>query len=197
MIVNTIADLKSAALPTENYANVLGYHSTGDGGGGEFYWDSTSTDNENGGTIFQKTGTATGRWKRIISGAFEVSWFGAKGDGVTDDTTAFQAAASFLQTIPSPGFIHSHAVPKLNACSAHGYVITDTIYFKPPVGGRSICFNNTSQLFYNGVKDRPCIVFENYSNSDFTISVIGNSAVNASTDTSHRYNIPVCYVVQY
>lgn len=45
--------------------DVLGYYTKGDGGGGTFYWDSTSTESDNGGTIIQATSVTTGRWKRI------------------------------------------------------------------------------------------------------------------------------------
>lgn len=43
--------------------------------GGTFVYDTTATDNQ--GTVF-------GKWKRIYSGAVNVKWFGAKGDG-TDE----------------------------------------------------------------------------------------------------------------
>jgi hypothetical protein len=51
--------------------------------GGVFIYDSTSTDNQ--GTVF-------GSWVRQYDGAVNVRWFGAKGDGVTDDTSSFSNA---------------------------------------------------------------------------------------------------------
>jgi hypothetical protein len=83
-------------LNTEIEANatveLLGYYSKGDGGGGTFYWDSTSIEDDNGGTIIEATGVVDGRWIRNYSGAVNVKLFGAIGDGVADDTTAVQAA---------------------------------------------------------------------------------------------------------
>jgi len=84
-IVNSIDELKT--ISNLEAVNALGYYTKGDGGGGTFYWDSTSTETDNGGTIIQATGVTTGRWKRVYSGgAVNVKWFGAKGDGITDDT---------------------------------------------------------------------------------------------------------------
>ena len=81
--------------------HLLGYHYPGDGGGGDFYWDTLSVEANNDGTIIGVTNTSTGRWKRIFSGALHVKWFGAVGDGNTDDTAALQqclntAAAVYL-----------------------------------------------------------------------------------------------------
>jgi len=71
---------------------VSGYAASGDGGGGEFYWDSASTETDNDGTIIKATSITTGRWKRLVTGEVNVKWFGAVGDGATDDSTAIQAS---------------------------------------------------------------------------------------------------------
>lgn len=89
----------NAGLYNKQVINVLGCHSVGDGGGGVFYWDSTSTATETIGTIVKPTAidvSAQGRWKRIYEGALNVKWFGAKGDGTTDDSAAFHAAIAIV-----------------------------------------------------------------------------------------------------
>ena len=58
---------------------------------GNFKYDSSdTTSTDNGGTIIVSSNGK--RWKRQYSGYISVFWFGAKGDGVTDDYQAIQAA---------------------------------------------------------------------------------------------------------
>lgn len=92
--VDSIADLKIAPIDTN--ISILGYYVMGDGGRGDFYWDSSSTDADNGGTIIQATGVATGRWIRVLSNPVNIKWFGATGDGTTDDITAIDNAMASL-----------------------------------------------------------------------------------------------------
>jgi hypothetical protein len=52
--------------------------------------DSDTTSADNGGTII--VDALNRRWKRAYDGPVKVEWFGAVGDGVSDDTTEIQAA---------------------------------------------------------------------------------------------------------
>lgn len=99
LVVENIEGLKTSSAGT---IEVLGYYKKGDGGGGLFYWDATSVETDNGGTIIQATGITTGRWKRVFDGAVNVKWFGAKGDGITDDRQAFNKALLASNEIEAP-----------------------------------------------------------------------------------------------
>ena len=101
VVVDSIANMKNLNTEIEANATVelLGYYSKGDGGGGTFYWDSTSIEDDNGGTIIEATGVVDGRYIRNYSGAVNVKWFGAVGDGAVDDTVAFTECISFVQSL--------------------------------------------------------------------------------------------------
>lgn len=64
----------------------------GDGGGGLFYWDATSTAPDDTGMILAPQG-GPGRWIRVRpEGRINVRWFGAQGNGQDDDSKPIQRA---------------------------------------------------------------------------------------------------------
>jgi len=89
-IAELTALVKSSLLDGEVF-QVDGYFTQGDGGGGDFFFDSTSAVTENLGTIFETDEGGTGRWFRIVSASITPEMFGAVGDGATDDTAAIVA----------------------------------------------------------------------------------------------------------
>jgi len=111
--VATIAALKTINPATLNTSitfsvDVLGYAAQGDGGGGTFYWDATSTEADDGGITILPTGYAgTGRWKRIVNDCVYVKWFGAKGDGVTDDSNAIYRSFIYIATAQGTLFFNN------------------------------------------------------------------------------------------
>ena len=95
--VDTIANMRGTVerfglSPAAGPVAVLeGYSTPGDGGGGLFVWVANSVTDNGGTTIVPCLNSVCrpfGCWKRVFDGALNVRWFGAKGDGVTNDYAA-------------------------------------------------------------------------------------------------------------
>lgn len=122
----SIAALKAVAITgfiTGQQAMVAGYYASNDGGGGLFTYSSISAATDNGGTIIAPN-AGSGRWLRASPASqINVRQFGAKGDGVANDTAAI-AAATVLAVATPASFLY---VPP-------GTYLTDTINFTGAAG---------------------------------------------------------------
>lgn len=95
--VATVAALRLVADPaSQGVVQTLGCVAEGDGGGGVWYWSPSSTATDNTGTIVLPTGwVGAGRWIRSVTTFINLKWFGAVGDGVTNDRNAIQSALTY------------------------------------------------------------------------------------------------------
>lgn len=105
--VASIDDLKALVAGSSSYVTVAGYYGNGTKGGGIFYWNSSSTASDNAGTIIiPNSGPGTGRWYRIFKGAVDITFFGATGNGSSDDFTAINTAAIYVQALTYGGELY-------------------------------------------------------------------------------------------
>lgn len=99
VVANVAAIRALVNLPAGVVIVTSGYYTSGDGGGGLYAYvasDTTSTDN--GGTILVDAGGH--RWYlQGPTGTVQAKQFGAKCDGITDDTASHQNALNYLASI--------------------------------------------------------------------------------------------------
>src|SRR5882757_373366 len=179
---DTISDLKVQIGNSNARVNVLGYATPGDGGGGQFYWDTTSTSADNAGTIFQVTGVTTGRWKRSVSGtSLNVLWFGAVGDDLTVHSSSGNngiiRTITAAQSLQASGNTVSIYFP-----NSKGFVIGETLTIPANIG--VIC---DSIIRYTGVNTTPAIICgetNTISNrTDYKLSVINSTLADWNIET--------------
>lgn len=129
--VPTIAALRNILHTAHQSALVNGYYSAGDGGGGNYYYvagDTTSSDN--GGTII--VASDGGRWYLALVDVLTTKQFGAKGDGIANDTVATQNAINWVSGLATSDFWATYA-PALRApfgrYNINGLTISQPIQF--------------------------------------------------------------------
>ena len=136
-----LRSLAGGSHPKAAVTVALGFWRSGDGGGGIFYWDATSTLPDDGGTVIQVTGLATGRWKRVYDGVLNVKFFGAKGAGTEDTAAILTAIAAVPATggtlfFPPGSYVVSSTL-KISVSSTHirgSGIYSTLINFIPPTG---------------------------------------------------------------
>lgn len=155
--------LDPTEFPDGYQANVGGYAEVNDGGGGMFVYSPTAVDADNDGTIVTPANNI-GRWFRMFSGPVNVRWFGATGDGVTDDTTSIQAALDSAATgngattimgatvfIPAGIYVIS-SLTIARGVALIGAGMTQTILNRTDTTGYGILFDSTG-LAVNATQD--------------------------------------------
>jgi hypothetical protein len=139
-------------------AHTLGYYAPNDGGGAVYIIrQKKESDTDNGGScIFLDTNNVA---ELIIEGAVNVKQFGAKGDGVTDDTDSIQSALNTL---------HDVVIPKGT------YVIRKSLYV---TGRYRDIYADSAYINYTGSEF--ALVIEGVVSSTYHLGVIWSDTGNA------------------
>jgi len=103
--ISNVVTLRAAtSLPTDQPLYLEGFHTPGDGGEGIFLCRPADTTSDNKGTIIPD-GDGN-RWYRQTEGRpYSVKWFGATGDGATNDRSTIQDAIVAVQQLPMSGTV--------------------------------------------------------------------------------------------
>ena len=155
---------------------VGGYYAPDDGGEGYFWLSADGSSADNGGTIIID---ASGRrWYREQQGApVSVMWFGAKGDGTTDDAARIQSAISYVGSLGG-GIV---------TLPAKDFSITATLAMFPDVTLSGVS-RGTVIKQGNGANLATLVSFNTHSAVNATLSGItfdGNNGNNTNSDLTY------------
>lgn len=158
--VATNAALKAAAGGFSQYIQRAGYYAAGDGGDALYYWNSTSSCTDDGGScIVPNSAPSSGRWILAHAAAHaacpSILIFGGLGDGVTDNSAAFNAA------------LHAYQNPCVYFPSGD-YNFLSSIGYTFPVNGQSLMVKGDG-------KDITELTWPNAVSVGFVIALIGQS----------------------
>lgn len=98
--ISDMAALQITPVVDGQLIYLSGYETPVDGGEGQFIGvtgAAPGTYTDNGGTIIVPSGSGGSAWLRVIEGPYNVKWFGAKGDGLTNDAPAIQATFDAIE----------------------------------------------------------------------------------------------------
>ena len=127
---DTLATLR-ARTTTPDTVWVSGYHTKDDGAFGSniFRWNSTSTEDDNSGTIIKLDSVATGRYLLRYSGSAKASFFGdlsfLHGSGTTAENNSFTGAAGEVVVDTTNNRLRVH-----NGSTAGGHPVGDYVNVK-------------------------------------------------------------------
>lgn len=116
--IANIAAIRALTTAPDSVLFAEGYCTAADGGEGAFaYVASDTTSADNGGTIIVDAGGH--RWHRECGSLpLSAKWFGAKGDGATDDTAALQSWLNVVGATGATGYL-----PPVASC----YLISNSL----------------------------------------------------------------------
>lgn len=126
---------------------------TSTGISGFFYYDSGDTTSlDDGGTIIVASNGR--RWKRLYDGAVNVKWFGAVGNGSTDDWNAFYNALAVSNSIyaPAGAYLISKALQLRSGKNLYGDGPEKTSIFRTSTSSETIDSLTVKAVIY--LKDR-------------------------------------------
>jgi len=131
-IYATVAELRAAVgSAVGSPAITMGCLSRGDDGGGQWYWDATdNATTDNTGTC---VGGGNGRWKRSHDGRLFLKWFGAVGDGVADDSTAWARWLAAVCTTTKHGVV-SAGTYRINRVYTSDNITADNVVIEGVAG---------------------------------------------------------------
>jgi len=152
---DSIVDMRAGTGGAEDGSviTLLGYYTPGDGGGGQFYWDATSTDSDDTGLTVKVTSITTGRWKRLYNKTeIHADWYGlSESASAAINATAIQAAIDNFTDrteggtvrIPKGTFSCSPDVITLNEKRNVSIVGSTSMYgYETPKAGTYLSFTN-------------------------------------------------------
>ena len=177
---NTIADMKAdTKLKDGDMAITFGYYEVNDGGGAEYKIIGTVSQTE------YQEGLGNGLYATLIieNDILNVKQIGAKGDGITDDTVAFQN----MFAVDS----YNYYIPKGNYLVEHNLVIMTNIQHNIKIYGEGIALTKL-KLKDNSITEnnQPMFLLQSDENNNNSIEIEIENLYIDMNRTNNNLGIP-------